>query len=95
MSKSIKTRTKYSIIGSDYSGQEPRSLCAFAKESNMQQMYAEGKDLYATIASKAFHNDYADNLEFNPETGKLQPEGKARRSKAKTIQLARQIVMAL
>ena len=77
-----------SIIGSDYSGQEPRSLCAFAQETEMQRMYMEGKDLYATIAAKAFHNNYEDNLEFHPETGKLQPDGKKRRSKAKTIQLA-------
>lgn len=77
-----------SIVGSDYSGQEPRSLCAFSQESEMQRMYSEGKDLYATIAAKAFHNNYEDNLEFHPVTGKLQPDGKERRSKAKVIQLA-------
>ena len=84
----FKPSDGYAIVGSDYSGQEPRSLCAFAEESEMQRMYSEGKDLYATIASKAFHNEYEQNLEFNPITGKLQLDGKERRNKAKVIQLA-------
>lgn len=74
------------IIGGDYSGQEPRSLCAFAQDKAMQEAYREKKDLYAVIASKCFHNNYEDNLEFPPSLGgKLNPEGKERRSKAKKV----------
>ncbi len=76
----------YSIIGSDFSAQEPRSLCSLSGDKHMREAYEQGQDLYAVIASKCFHNDYWDNLEFNKE-GKLQPEGKARRSKAKTVLL--------
>ena len=65
----------YAIIGGDYSGQEPRSLCSFAQDKLMQEAYKEKKDLYAVIASKCFHNNYEDNLEFNPITHELQPDG--------------------
>lgn len=60
-------------------------MCSFAKDKNMQAAYEAKRDLYAEIASKCFHNDYASNLEFHPETGLLQPEGKERRSKAKAV----------
>ena len=53
----------------------------------MIKAYAEGKDLYGVIASMCFHNNYEDNLEFHPVTKVLQPEGKARRSRAKTLLL--------
>lgn len=52
----------------------------------MLKAFSEGKDLYAIIGAKCFHNDYYDNLEFD-QNGVLQPDGKARRSKAKTILL--------
>jgi len=65
-------------------------LCAFAQDEEMQKAYREKKDLYAYIGSKCFHNEYEDNLEFDPRNGgKLNPEGKARRSKAKTVLLGR------
>jgi len=82
----FKAPKGYSIIGADYSAQEPRSTAALSNDKEMIKAYDEGKDLYAVIASKCYHNDYWDNLEFNKE-GVLQPEGKARRSKAKTILL--------
>ena len=46
MSKSIKTRTRYSICGSDYSAQEPRSTASLANDEAMLNAYIEGKDLY-------------------------------------------------
>lgn len=54
----------------------------------MLKAFSEGKDLYAIIGTKCFHNNYYDNLEFD-QNGVLQPDGKARRSKAKTILLGR------
>ena len=48
--------------------------------------YRQGKDLYATIASKIYHNDYWDNMEFT-EDGKENPDGKKRRSSVKGLLL--------
>ena len=95
MNKSITTRTRYSICGSDYSAQEPRSTASLANDESMLNAYKEGKDLYAVIGSKSFHVPYEECLEFHPVTGKLQPDGKLRRSKAKTILLGKPTVMPL
>lgn len=78
----FKASKGYSIVGGDFGAQEPRSLASLSKDADMINAYKEGKDLYAVIASKCFHNDYYDNLEFD-KNGNLQPEGKARRSRAK------------
>ena len=52
----------------------------------------QGKDLYSEIASVSFHKPYEDCLEFyldenGNKTDKTNPEGKARRSQAKSILL--------
>ena len=47
----------------------------------------KGRDVYASIASIAFNVPYERCLEFHPETHEYQPDGKARRSEAKTILL--------
>lgn len=86
MAKTIKTRTRYVLCGSDYSAQEPRFLAALSADPKMKQAYLDGKDLYAVIAQMAFHNNYEDNLEFDKD-GNLQPDGKKRRSDAKKILL--------
>lgn len=62
----FKAPIGYSLIGSDYSAQEPRSTAALSGDKNMIEAYEEGKDLYAVIASKCFHNSYYQNLEFLP-----------------------------
>ena len=88
--RSIKTRTKYCLTGADYSAQEPRSLAAFSKDKDMIEAYNQGKDLYAVIASKCFHNNYEDNLEFiiqQDGTKVKSQEGASRRSKAKMVLL--------
>lgn len=53
----------------------------------MLKAFAEGKDIYATIASLAFNRPYEECMEFNPITGANQPDGKERRSQAKSIVL--------
>lgn len=53
----------------------------------MIDAYKQGKDLYAVIAAKIYHNNYEDNLEFNPITGAIQPDGKKRRTSTKSILL--------
>lgn len=68
------------------SQQEPRLLSVYSQDENMINAYKQGKDLYATIASGVYHNDYWDNME-NREDGTPNPEGKKRRSNCKSILL--------
>ena len=75
------------LVGGDFSQQEPRLLSHYADDTNMIQAYKDNKDLYAMIASRVYHNDYEDNLEFNPITKKIQPDGKERRTSVKSLLL--------
>ncbi len=85
---SLDTYTSpYILISSDYSQQEPRLTAFVSRDSAMIQAFKDGKDIYATIASLAFHKSYEECLEFHPITGEYQPEGKMRRNSAKTIVL--------
>ena len=54
----------------------------------MIQAYKDGKDLYATIGTGAFHNTYWENMEHH-EDGSPNVEGKARRSKCKKLLLGK------
>lgn len=74
------------LVGSDFSQQEPRLLSHFSHDENMINAYKEGKDLYATIASGVYKNNYEDNLEHNLD-GTFSPDGKKRRSSVKAILL--------
>lgn len=56
------------------------------KDPLMIEAYEEGKDLYAKIASLSFNTTYDNCLEFRPD-GTTNPEGKNRRSQAKSILL--------
>jgi DNA polymerase I-like protein with 3'-5' exonuclease and polymerase domains len=82
----FKARDGYVMVGSDFSQQEPRLLSSYSGDENMINAYKQGKDLYATIASKIYHNDYWDNMEFK-EDGTPSPEGKKRRSSVKGLLL--------
>lgn len=103
MAKSVKTRTQYKLVGSDYSAQEPRITTFLSGDPAMRQAYLEGKDLYCVIAANIYNNNYEDNLEHYPEgtvielDGKqticgykthLNKAGKERRSVAKMVLLA-------
>lgn len=66
--------------------QEPRLLSGLSMDENMINAYKQGKDLYATIASKIYHNDYWDNMEHK-EDGTPSPEGKKRRGSVKSLML--------
>lgn len=52
----------------------------------MTDAYMQGKDLYATIASGVYKNNYWDNMEHR-EDGTPNPEGKKRRSNCKSLLL--------
>ena len=70
------------------SAQEPRILAYYTQDEHMIDAFRRGRDLYATIGTKVYHNAYEDNLEFNPKTGERQEDGAKRRSKCKVVQLA-------
>ena len=55
-------------------------------DPKMIQAYQEGKDLYVEIAALSFNTTYNNCLEFRPD-GTVNPEGKSRRTQAKSILL--------
>jgi DNA polymerase-1 len=61
-------------------------LSNYSKDPDMINAYKEGKDLYATIASSVYNNDYWDNMEYRKD-GTPNPEGKKRRNACKTLLL--------
>ena len=68
------------------SQQEPKVMTQMCGDPKMIKAYQEGKDLYAEIAALSFNTSYDNCLEFRPD-GTTNPEGKARRSQAKSILL--------
>lgn len=73
-------------MSSDYSQQEPKVMTQMCEDPKMIKAYQEGKDLYAEIAALSFNTTYENCLEFRPD-GTTNPEGKNRRSQAKSILL--------
>ena len=61
-------------------------MTMMCQDPMMINAYKHGKDLYAEIASLSFNTTYEDCLEFRPD-GTTNPEGKERRSQAKSILL--------
>ena len=76
----------YVLMSSDYSQQEPKVMTQMCGDPKMIKAYQEGKDLYAEIAALSFNTNYENCLEFRPD-GTTNPEGKNRRSQAKSILL--------
>lgn len=82
----FKATDGYVFMSSDYGQQEPRIMAQLCGDEKMIQAYKEGKDLYAEIAALSFNTTYENCLEFRPD-GTTNPEGKNRRSQAKSILL--------
>ena len=82
----FKAQDGYVLIGADYSQQEPMVTAHLSDDKKMQEAFIHGKDIYATIASLAFHKPYDECKEFRPD-GTVNPAGKERRSRAKSIVL--------
>lgn len=82
----VKVRTPYCLVGSDYSQQEPRLLAYYSGDENMRDAYLQGKDFYASIATKVYHNKYEDNLEHFKD-GSRNEAGAIRRSSCKSLLL--------
>lgn len=74
------------IVGGDFSQQEPRCLAHMSDDPHMLQAYLEGKDLYATIASKIYKMPYDECKEFRAD-GTVNPDGKAIRTSVKPVLL--------
>ena len=80
------------LMSSDFSQQEPRTLCHMAQDEKMIQAYKTGKDLYATMASDIYKMPYEDCMEFyldenGKKTDRVNKEGKTRRTRTKSILL--------
>lgn len=90
----FKAQEGYVLIGGDYSQQEPMVTAHLSKDRKMKEAFMNGKDIYATIASLAFHKPYEECKEFR-EDGTVNPAGKERRTQAKSIVLGRQNNMPL
>ena len=84
--KMFKATDGYVLMSSDYSQQEPKVMTQMCGDPKMIKAYQEGKDLYAEIAALSFNTSYENCLEFRPD-GTTNPEGKNRRSQAKSILL--------
>ena len=77
----------YVLIGADYSQQEMMALASIADEGIMLKAFSEGKDIYSSVASLAFHRTYEECREKHPD-GSDYPEGKSYRDKAKQMCLS-------
>ena len=84
--KMFKATDGYVLMSSDYSQQEPKVMTQMCGDPKMIEAYQKGKDLYAEIAALSFSTTYDNCLEFRPD-GTTNPEGKNRRSQAKSILL--------
>lgn len=76
----------YVMMSSDYSRQEPAVAAYLSQDESMIQSFKEDKDIYRFIAAIAFNTTYEECREHNPD-GSTYPEGKARRSAAKSVVL--------
>lgn len=74
----------YTMVGADFSQAEPRLLACYSQDAQMIEAYREKKDLYATVASAVYGNNYEDNLEFRAD-GTRDNEGAERRASCKSI----------
>lgn len=84
--KMFKATDGYVMMSADYSQQEPKCMTMMCQDPLMINAYKEGKDLYAEIAAMSFNTTYENCLEFRPD-GTTNPDGKERRSQAKSILL--------
>ena len=82
----FKAQDGYVLIGGDYSQQEPMVTAHLSHDRKMKEAFINGKDIYATIASLAFHQPYEECKEFR-EDGTVNLTGKERRTQAKSIVL--------
>ena len=61
-------------------------MTEFSKDERFLDAYTHGRDMYATMGTGVYNNDYWDNMEHY-EDGTPNVEGKKRRKKMKTLLL--------
>ena len=78
MKKSISVRTRWVLLGSDFSQskQEPKLLAFYSKDPKLRKAFEDGLEIYSTVASMAFNKPYEDCLEFYPEGKEIVVDGK-------------------
>lgn len=81
------THPAHVMMSSDYSQQEPKVSAIISGDATLVDAFMHDRDAYATLASIALGFPYEECLEHNPVTGEVQPEGKARRSIGKVLNL--------
>ena len=84
--KMFKATDGYLMMSADFSQQEVKGMAQMCGDEGMIEAFKQGKDFYAEIASVAFGYPYEECKEFRPD-GTTNPEGKERRSQAKSILL--------
>lgn len=84
--KMFKATEGYLMMSADFSQQEVKGMAQMCGDEGMIEAFRQGKDFYAEIASVAFGYPYEECKEFRPD-GTTNPEGKERRSQAKSILL--------
>lgn len=84
--KMFKATNGYLMMSADFSQQEVKGMAQMCGDEGMIEAFRQGKDFYAEIASVAFGYPYEECKEFRPD-GTTNPEGKERRSQAKSILL--------
>lgn len=84
--KSLKTRKRYQLCGSDFSRQEVKVFAQTCGDKILLDSLMKGRDLYSEVASKVYNMPYEECCEFRPD-GTFNLEGKARRTKSKSIVL--------
>lgn len=77
------------LVGSDFSQQEPRVLAHLTftlfGDSSMKDAYEQNLDLYSWMAAEVYNKPYESCMEFHPETGAKQPDGKVMRESVKSV----------
>ena len=82
----VKTRKRYQLCGADFSAQEVKVFAQTCGDKILLNSLMNGKDLYSEVASKVYNMPYEECCEFRPD-GTFNLEGKARRTKSKSIVL--------
>ncbi len=82
----IKTRKRFQLCGSDFSAQEVKVFAQTCGDKILLDSLMKGRDLYSEVASKVYNMPYEECCEFRPD-GTFNLDGKARRTKSKSIVL--------
>lgn len=80
----FKASPGHTIVGGDFSAQEPRILAQISQDQKLLENFEQGRDVYATVYSTVTGLDYWDCMEHY-EDGTPNPTGKATRGKGKSL----------